>query len=111
MTRILLDECLPVKPAYRFQETHESFVVSTVTDQKWNGLKNGDLLKKALQKFDIIITIDQKRAYQQSIAGLEIAVIALQADSNRYQDLVPFIDPAVKVIKDFKPGRFYFVSL
>jgi hypothetical protein len=66
------------KTSIFLSRTHESFVVSTVTDQKWNGLKNGDLLKKALQKFDILITIDQKMAYQQSIAGLEMAVIALQ---------------------------------
>jgi len=31
MTRILLDECLPVKLKYRFQEIAPDFWVSTVT--------------------------------------------------------------------------------
>ncbi len=111
MIRILLDECLPVKLCFRFQEANETFLVSTVTHQKWNGIKNGKLLEKAQQDFDILITIDQNMSYQQTIAKFSIALIALKADSNRYQDLIQFVDPTVKIIKNFKPGRFYSVSL
>jgi hypothetical protein len=49
MIRILLDECLPVKLKYRFQENSPDFQVTTVTDQGWTGIKNGKLLDKAHQ--------------------------------------------------------------
>ena len=111
MTRILLDECLPVKLRYRFQELDESYLVSTVTNQNWNGIKNGKLLELAQLSFDILITIDQNIPYQQSLSSFSIALIALQASSNRYKDLLPFVDPTEKLIKNYKPGRFYTVSI
>lgn len=58
MTRIRLDECLPVKLKYRFEEGGEKFNVSTVTSQGWTGIKNGNLLEKAQQEYDIFVTID-----------------------------------------------------
>ena len=111
MIRILLDECLPVKLRYRFQELDETFLVSTVTNQRWNGIKNGKLLELAQLDFDIFITIDQNMPYQQSLSSFSIALIALQASSNRYNDLLPFIELTVKLINNCKPGRFYTVSI
>ncbi len=111
MIRILLDECLPVKLRHRFQDCDESLFVSTVTQEKWNGIKNGKLLDKAQQSFDILITIDQSMSYQHSIQKFNIALIALKSKSNRYKDLVEFVAPAVEVIKNFKEGSFYSVSI
>lgn len=78
MTRILLDECLPVKLKYRFEENGERFKVSTVTSQGWTGIKNGDLLEKAQQEFDVFVTIDQNLPYQQEISKYSIAIILLK---------------------------------
>lgn len=86
-----------------------SFFYCHSSEVEWQ--KNGKLLDKAQQNFDILITIDQNMSYQQTIAKFSISLIALKADSNRYQDLIRFVDPAVKVIKNFKPGKFYTVSL
>ncbi|MDI6402273.1 hypothetical protein QLX67_09715 [Balneolaceae bacterium ANBcel3] len=111
MTRILLDECLPVKLQHRFLELDDSFHVATVTGQNGNGIKNGELLELAQARFDFFITIDQNIAYQQTISRFYLVVIALQAKSNRYNDLLPFVDPTVKLIKKSKPGTFYTVSV
>lgn len=82
MIRILLDECLPVKLMYRFQEYDQEFEVSTVTAEKWTGFKNGMLLNKAQDIFDVFVTIDQNLSYQRYLSRYDIAVVALQAKSN-----------------------------
>lgn len=107
MIQILLDECLPVKLKYRFLESTPSFQVSTVTDEKWTGLKDQPLLAKAQKRFDIFITIDKNLSYQQKISTFAIAVIVLEANSNRYKDLVKFVESASEVIKSAETGSIY----
>lgn len=107
MIRILLDECLPVKLMYRFQEINSDFQISTVTGKEWTGLKNGKLLKKAEAEFDVFVTIDKNLSYQQELTKYSIAVVALKARSNRYKDLLKFIDPASQIIETANEGRFY----
>lgn len=106
MTRILLDECLPVKLKYRFQEISPDFQVSTVTGQEWTGIKNGKLLEKAQQEFEVSVTIDQNLSYQQELSKYSITVIALKAKSNRYKDLLGFVESASEVIKTAEVGKF-----
>lgn len=109
MIRILLDECLPVKLMYRFKEINPVFKVSTVTAQEWTGVKNGRLLDKAEENFDVFVTIDQNLFYQQELSKYNIAVVAIKAKSNRYKDLLEFVDPVSKIIKDAEIGKFYTV--
>jgi hypothetical protein len=110
MIRILLDECIPVKLKYRFQGIDPNFYISTVTDESWTGTKNGKLLNKAQHEFDIFVTIDQNLSYQQVLSKYSIAVVALKVKSNRYKDLLAFIEPASEVIKTAVAGRFYEVT-
>ena len=110
MTRILLDECLPVKLKYRFQEISPEFQVSTVTGQGWTGIKNGKLLEKAQQDFEIFVTIDQNLPYQQELSKYSIAVVALKAKSNRYKDLLGFVNSASETIKTAEKSKFYEIA-
>jgi len=66
--KILLDECVThkLKP---YLDPHE---VSTVRDQGWPGLKNGELLSLAHSKFDVFLTIDQNLRYQQNLLRFPI---------------------------------------
>ncbi len=107
MTKILLDECLPVKLKYRLQETNPVFQVSTVTERKWTGLKNGKLLERAQQEFEVFVTIDQNLLYQQELSKYAIAIVALKAKSNRYQDLMEFLAGASRTIENAAEGKFY----
>lgn len=110
MIRILLDECLPVKLKYRFQEYSVDFQVSTVTDQNWTGIKNGELLNIAQDQFDVFITIDQNLPYQQHLPKYNIAVVALKSISNHYKDLVEYVDTASKMITSAEKGNFYLIE-
>jgi hypothetical protein len=52
---VLLDECVPRK-LRRELTGHD---VRTVTEMGWSGIKNGPLLRRAAQDFDIFLTVDQ----------------------------------------------------
>ena len=58
--RILLDESRP-RPLAKLLTGHD---VQTVTELPWTGIKNGDLLKKAADSFDAVITADQNIEFQ-----------------------------------------------
>jgi hypothetical protein len=110
MIRILLDECLDVKLKYRFQECNSNFQVSTVADQRWTGIKNGKLLPKAQQEFDVFVTIDQNLSYQQVLSSFSIAIIVLKATSNRYGDLLELVKPSSEAIESAKAGKLYEIA-
>ena len=73
--RILLDESLP-RDLGRDVPGHE---VTTVQQAGWAGVQNGELLRRAAGRFDVLVTGDQNIEYQQNPASLPIAVIILVA--------------------------------
>ena len=85
--RVLLDECLP----RRLKSELSGHEAKTVPEAGWAGTKNGDLLRLASTAFDVFLTVDTSLAFQQNLAGLEVAVIALRARSNRLDDLRPLM--------------------
>lgn len=85
--RILLDESLPQELTTELTG-HE---VQTVQKMGWSALKNGELLARAAGHFDLFLTADQNRRYQQNLSTLPLAVVVLIARSNRSQDLRPLL--------------------
>lgn len=69
--RILLDESLP-SPLGSELMGHD---VSTVSREGWTSLTNGDLLRRAAQRFDVLLTADQNLEFQQNLAALPVAVM------------------------------------
>jgi len=81
---VLLDECVP--RALRAQlPGHE---VKTVAETGWTGVKNGELLRLAAQRFDVLLTVDRNLAYQQNLANAPIGVIVMHAPTNDIVDQV-----------------------
>lgn len=83
--RLLLDECVPMGP----RRSLPSHCVSTVVDEAWSGIKNGQLLKLAAESFDAFITVDKNLPYQQNTAALPVAVLVLDTVSNELPFLLP----------------------
>ncbi|NOZ40237.1 MAG: hypothetical protein GXP24_08435 [Planctomycetes bacterium] len=104
--KILLDESLPRRLKQHFPE--RVFVV-TVPDQQWHGKKNGELLSLAAAEFDIFVTMDGGIPYQQNLAGHELAVIVLQAVSNRLADLLPLVPELLDCLEAARPGVLFYV--
>lgn len=87
--RILLDESLPIE----LRDVLPQHSVRSVQEMGWSALKNGELLRRAVDEFDVFVTADQNLQYQQNIKALPIAVAVLVAKSNRIQSLRPFTGP------------------
>lgn len=81
--RILLDESLPRE----LKQELPGHDVQTVQDAGWSGLKNGELLRLAAERFDLFVTADQNLQYQQNLGALPLSVVVLVAKANRMQDL------------------------
>lgn len=63
----------------------------TVPQAGWAGIKNGDLLRLAQERFDVFITADRNLSFQQHVPRFVIAVIVLEAPTNRLKDLRPLL--------------------
>ena len=97
--RILLDESLP-RPLGSWLVGHD---VSTVRDQAWTSLSNGELLRRAAESFNVVLTADQNIAFQQNLATLPIAVVVVVAHSNRLESLEPLVPDPLDALKILKP--------
>ena len=82
--RLLLDENLPKRLKLDFPE-HEIY---TVQDKGWNGIKNGELLKRMLEdRFDVLLTFDKNLEHQQNFEKYTLTVFVLSARINTYNVL------------------------
>jgi len=104
--KILLDENLD----WRLRRDLPGHVVKSVPLIGWAGLKNGKLLKRAQEDFQIFITMDGNLPHQQQLQKYRIAVIALRAASNRLADTKPLMPRALKIFSQVQPGTLTVVS-
>lgn len=77
--------------------------VSTVQRNGWSGVKNGQLLALAAAKFDVFLTMDGGLEFQQNLATLPIAVLIVEAASNRMEHLEPVVPSILKELNHLHP--------
>jgi len=100
--RVLLDEQLPRQLAQELLG-HE---VRTVQQQRWAGLGNGELLRRAAEAgFEVFLTADQNLEFQQNLVRSSLRVIVLVAPSNALEDLLPLVPSVLRSIPDTRPGQ------
>ena len=97
--RILLDEDLPRRlgPLLTGHET------STVQRSGWSGIKNGRLLALAAANFDVFLTMDGGLEFQQNLKTLPVAVLIMEALSNRIEHLEPLVPEVLKELSHILP--------
>jgi hypothetical protein len=100
--KLLLDECV-VHDLKSDLAAHE---VSTVVEAGFGGLENGELLRAASGKFDVLITVDRNLPYQQNIRSLQIAVLIMVSRGITYADLKPLVPELLVSLDKIKPGEF-----
>jgi hypothetical protein len=98
--RVLLDECVP--RALRHELLGHQ--VTTVAEAGWAGVTNGELLRLAATRFDLMVTIDRNLEYQQNFAAFRIAVIVMHAPSNDIAVLRPLMPAVLAAIPLANPG-------
>lgn len=105
--RILLDESLPRQLAHELPG-HD---VRTVSQEKWTGLKNSEVLRRAKSGgFEVFITADQGLEYQQDLARSGLGIIVVKAATNRLEDLRPLIPTLLQALSSIRPGELGRVS-
>ncbi len=99
--KILLDECID----RRFAREFGDYEVKTVPQMGWAGTKNGQLLALAEAEFDVFITVDRNLSSQQNLSNFALAVIVLQAPSNRLADLQPLAPKVLTTLAKAEKGQ------
>lgn len=97
--RILLDESVPARLG-TLLTGHEA---QSVQKRGWAGVKNGKLLALAAAEFDVLVTADKGIEYQQNLSTLPMAVLILQAKTNRLDDLTALIPALLAALEALQP--------
>jgi len=105
--RVLLDECVPRK----LKSELPGHDVRTVTEMGWSGIKNGPLLRRAAQEFDIFLTVDQGVEYQQNLFGLDLAIVVMVAATNDIDDIRPLMPRVRETLGSASPGSIIRVQI
>lgn len=104
---MLLDECVTKKLKPYFYE----HIVFTVTEMSWNGLRNGNLMSKAIEEnFDILLTIDKNLAFQQNLKELELCVVILDSKTSKIENLISLASKFLSRIETLEKGKAIIVS-
>lgn len=101
--KLLLDENLP-HDLRHFLPGHEVF---TVAFMQWNGVTNGELLRRAAtSSFDAILTKDKGFEHQHNPANLPLSVVSIKAKTNKLDDLRPLIPAILTALRGLPPQTF-----
>ncbi len=82
-----------------------------MTREGWSGIKNGQLLAMAADRFDALITVDKNLPYQQDQRTLPMAVIVLDATSNELQSLLPMVPALEQALATLTPFSFSLIRV
>lgn len=105
--KLLLDENLP-HDLRHFLPGHEVF---TVAYMQWNGVTNGELLRRAAaESFDAILTQDRGFEHQHNPANLPLALIAITAKTNKLDDLRPLVPAILNALRTLSPRTLVRIS-
>lgn len=95
--RLLLDENLPKRLKFDLLPRD----VFHVSDMKWNGIKNGELLRLMLENnFDALLTMDKNLAFQQNFQKYPIPVLGINSYRNSYHKIQPFAAIILQILSD-----------
>jgi hypothetical protein len=87
--KILLDESVPRLLKLRLSQLN----ISTVQEMRWAGVQNGELLRRAEEHFDVLITADRNLRYQQNLSGRKLAILVLPSNE------IPLVTRLVPVVE------------
>ncbi len=69
--KILLDECV----TKRLKPHLSEFEVVTVSEMKWNGIKNGKLMALCIENnFELLLTVDKNLMFQQNLDKYKLTI-------------------------------------
>lgn len=106
MKRVLFDEDVP-RPLRRHLP---GFHIQTVVEAGWAGVKNGELLRRADESFDVFLTADRNLSFQQNLSKLRLGIVVLAIGSTKLDDLRQIADQISAAISDVQLGQLLCIS-
>ena len=100
--RVLLDENLDTDLRYFFPEKVQA---ETVEYRGWKGIGSGELVGRAEQEYDVLVTRDRGIPDEQYIRQLNLVVIVLRPVSQNFDDLKALMPQVAKLLDTVKPGH------
>ncbi len=100
MRRVLFDEDMPQQLRRDLRE----FEVRTVQEEGWSSIQNGELLRRASETFDVLVTADQRLQYQQNVPRFQIGVVVITARDTRLPSLRSLLPELRDAIGNVSPG-------
>ena len=104
--KVILDECVD----WRLARDLAGHDVKTAHEMGWAAIENGELLSLASQEFDVFVTVDRNLSFQQNLGSFALAVVVLDAKSNRLADLRPLVPALLEAIGSAQPGSVRHIS-
>ena len=78
--------------------------MDTAFELGWSSLANGDLLREAEARFDVLITTDHNLRYQQNLAGRRLTILVLPTAS--WPEISQHEAEIVAAANSLKPGEY-----
>lgn len=107
MRRVLFDENLP----QLFRRDFPEFEIRTVQEEGWGSFKNGELLRRAEDNFDVFLTADRRLQYQQRLSSFRIAVVVIVTPRLQLEVLERALEPLRAAISTVSIGEVVHVDI
>lgn len=100
--RLLIDESIPEQ----IEPYVSEFNPSTVRRERLKGLRNGVLLRAAVDRgFSVILSADQNLRFQQNLPKIGIGAVVIVNIRNRMKDILPVLAKIKSAIADVRSGE------
>jgi hypothetical protein len=96
---------------WRLERHLPGHAVESVPLIGWAGIENGELLKRAQNRFDIFITMDSKMVRDLNIQDSTLVVVVLKAPSNMLSDTFPLMPLVLAQLPTTRAGTVIFISV
>ena len=105
--KILLDECVTKRLKPHLLE----FEVFTVSEMKWNGVKNGKLMALCIDNnFELLLTIDKNLMFQQNLEKYELTIVVLNCLTSKLEELVLFVPSFKSKVNRLEKHKAYIIE-
>ena len=105
--KILIDENLPVNLRAELLD----YEVFTVRFMNWNGVKNGALLKLAIENgFEVFLTSDKNLQFEQNYTKIEIAIVVLNVTLLKWSFIEALLPKLKLILPKVEKGNLYIIE-
>ena len=105
--RILFDECV----TKRLKPYLTELEVFTVSEMKWNGIKNGKLMNLCVDNnFDLLLTIDKNLMFQQNLDKYNLTIVVLNSSTSKIEELVLFMPSFKAQVNKLEKHKAYIID-